>query len=122
MAKQRRRSAAEWGALVREWQRSGWSAAGFAAARGLCVRTLLWWRSRLKRRGRDRQVASAQRALQLVPVRVEGEPQDAPGATEPSVAWEVVAPTGHVLRVVEQGAAPVLREALVAVARVGRRR
>ena len=108
--------------MVREWQRSGRSAAAFAAARGLCVGTLMWWRSRLRKRGRARPATRTQRALQLVPVRIESDAQDEPGAAEPSVAWELAAPTGHVLRVVERGAAPVLREALVAIARDGRRR
>ena len=43
----RRRSAAEWRALVAEWRASGQSRGTFATVRGLSPRTLGWWAWRL---------------------------------------------------------------------------
>jgi len=46
----KRRSSREWAELVREWERSGTSAAAYAARRGLNPATLTWWRSELRKR------------------------------------------------------------------------
>lgn len=120
---QRRRSAEQWARLVQEWGRSGQTAARFAAARGLRWQTLVWWRWRLKQEaGPVKQAKKAAKtspltSVHLVPVQLEaarGDDQD--------LAWELVAPSGHVLRVYERGGVGVLREALALVAQSGGRR
>ncbi|MEB2314348.1 MAG: hypothetical protein OZ928_21100 [Polyangiaceae bacterium] len=119
--KQARRSAKEWARLIRAWERSGRTAAQFAEPRGLSPRTLVWWKWRL---AHDRTpVTAARTAVQLVPVRIEDEHGDGAGASaDPDLAWELAAPSGHVLRVYERGSVQVLREALAIVERCGRRR
>lgn len=49
-----RRSAAEWGEIVKEQRRSGVSVAKFATAHGLNRHTLQWWRSHLRGRAGGR--------------------------------------------------------------------
>jgi hypothetical protein len=49
-----RRSQREWQELVAAWQKSGESAEAFAAREGVQERTLVWWRSELRRRGAGR--------------------------------------------------------------------
>lgn len=122
----RRRSAREWGRLVREWKQSGETAAQFAWKRGLSERTLVWWQWRLKQpdrpasgRGRAPQRGGA---IQLVPVEIEASPEPEPRAAEGDLAWELVSPSGHVLRVYERGAVRALEQALAVVARGNRRR
>jgi hypothetical protein len=54
--------------------------------------------------------------VRLVPVEVEANDGDPVGQSGADVAWELLAPSGHVLRVYERGAMEVLREALTVVA------
>ena len=49
-----RRSQREWQEMMVAWQKSGESAELFAARHGVRERTLVWWRSELKRRGAGR--------------------------------------------------------------------
>jgi hypothetical protein len=44
-----KRSRAAWTKLVREWRESGLSGRAFAARRGVGVKSLFWWSSKLKR-------------------------------------------------------------------------
>lgn len=119
MSKARRRRAKDWARLVGEWERSGQAAGEFAAARGLRPRTLVWWRWRL-RRGRKASNAARPGSVQLVRVQVRDEGRAEATALGGDVAWELVAPTGHVLRVYGREA-ELLREALAALMGVGRR-
>src|SRR5512145_2326568 len=119
MAKAPRLSAKEWKGLVREWERSGLTASAFAAKRGVSRDSLVWWRWRL---GRDEKSKATQStAVQLVPVHFAPDPALVDGLSA-EVAWEIVAPSGHLLRVYERGAMPMLREAINVVARGGRKR
>jgi hypothetical protein len=47
---QRRRSAAEWAALIERWQLSGQDVTAFARRHRLSERSLVWWRWRLRSR------------------------------------------------------------------------
>lgn len=49
----------EWRALVQELEGSGASARDFAERRRLNVRTVVWWRSYFRRRGRESEKHSA---------------------------------------------------------------
>lgn len=51
MAEARRRSRSEWEVLCSRFTASGLSAPAFAARAGVNPRTLVWWRSRLRRDG-----------------------------------------------------------------------
>jgi transposase len=115
MAKAGRRSAKDWARLIREWKRSGQTAGQFASTYGLRPQTLMWWRWRLRGSVRKPTTAAAARSVQLVRVQVE-ESGGAPGAakTESDVAWELLAPSGHVLRVYGREA-QLLGEALAAI-------
>lgn len=95
------------------------TAAAFASKRGLRRDTLVWWRWHL-RRG-EKPKAAKPTAVQLVPVEIEADPAVV-DRSRAEVAWEIAAPSGHVLRVYERGATPMLREALNLVARGGRKR
>lgn len=46
--RQKRRSAAEWAEICREYRSSGQAAEEYARRRGLKASTLLWWTSRLR--------------------------------------------------------------------------
>ena len=83
----------------------------------------MWWRWRLKQEAGPAQkpkkapIAPPSASVRLVPVQLEtarGDGQE--------LAWELVAPSGHVLRVYERGGVGVLREALALVAQSGGRR
>ncbi|MBN2823338.1 MAG: hypothetical protein JXR33_09145 [Coriobacteriia bacterium] len=119
MSKARRRRAKDWARLVGEWERSGQAAGEFAAARGLRPRTLVWWRWRL-RRGRKASNAARRGSVQLVRVQVQDDRAAEASTGDGELAWEVVAPTGHVLRVYGREA-ELVREALAALMGVGRR-
>ena len=81
----RRRTAAEWGEIVREQRRSGRSVAAFAAARGLNRHTLQWWRSHLS----DRSLA---RGNKPAFIEIAASPPMATGAVE------AVLPGGVIVR------------------------
>jgi len=51
-------SAVEWGRRVASWRSSGASAAEFAAREGWNARTLTWWGTQLRRRGKETPPAS----------------------------------------------------------------
>jgi len=48
----------EWGRRVASWRSSGASAAEFAAREGWNARTLTWWGTQLRRRGKETPPAS----------------------------------------------------------------
>lgn len=120
MSKARRRSARDWARLVGEWRRSGQAAGEFAAARGLRARTLVWWRWRLRRCGRKASKRETPGSVQLVRVEVGDDRAAEASMADGNVAWELVGPSGHVLRVYGREA-ELLREALAALMGVGRR-
>lgn len=53
-----RANAAEWARRVASWRSSGASASEFAAREGWNARTLTWWGTQLRRRGRETPPAS----------------------------------------------------------------
>jgi len=89
-AKARRRSAAEWAALMEACTRSGLSRAAFAEREGIHPQTFTWWASRLsggaKRPapGPSRAPASAVVAAKFVPVRVRASVSAGPRVTKAS--------------------------------------
>ena len=118
MADGKRRSEREWSRLVRAWKRSGVGRAEFAATHGLSAPTLSWWRWRLARE-RVAKTSSGETSTPTVKlVRVEVQ-EPSVEHTAGAVAWELVAPSGHVLRVYADGAAEVLRVAIELVVRAG---
>jgi transposase-like protein len=50
----RQKTEARWRALVREQESSGRTVREFARSRGLSAASLYWWRSQLRRSGRER--------------------------------------------------------------------
>lgn len=114
------RTAKQWAELIRELERTGQEPAAFARARGIRPDTLKWWRWRL-RRG-TKTVASRPRASRVKLIAVEPLHEVAPRGRETATpVWELVAPTGHALRVYDRRGLGVLRAALSVVAG-GRRR
>jgi hypothetical protein len=88
--KQKRKSQRQWQELMVAWDKSGEAAEVFAARHGVRAKTLVWWRSELRRRGASRGAA-------LVPVKVVS-------AREPSSVVELV--LGSATLRFESGAAP----------------
>jgi hypothetical protein len=108
----------------RSWMRrtqapSGQAAAVFASRHGLRPKTLVWWRWRLRQAEGKVSSRAQRKSVQPVRVQVQDEASGRGSAREDDVAWELVAPTGHVLRVLGDGA-QLLRTALTAVTRGGR--
>lgn len=116
----RRRSAAEWGRLIREQEQSGQTATAFARARGIRPDTLKWWRWRLGQKPKAKRSARKAPSVKLISVQPIDDGRAAGGNT-PTPVWELVAPTGHELRVYDRAGLGVLRAALIAVTG-GRRR
>ena len=114
--------------MIREFEESGETAASFAGKRGIRKDTLLWWRWRLGRPG----PGAAKRALKATlsdrvrlvavdPVSDGSPVSDGAEASPEAPAWEILAPSGYVIRVYQRDGIEVLRAALVAMSR-GRRR
>ncbi len=102
-----RRSRAQWAELVKAWEKSGETAAAFAAALGLKPQTLSWWKWRLAARGRTeptRSVDAEPEEMRLVPVRLT----DMAASPDAKPAWEVLSARGDVLRVYAGGCSPEL--------------
>jgi len=124
----RRRSAHEWASLIREFEGSGETAASFAGKRGIRKDTLVWWRWRLGRQGQKaakRAVKATPPArVQLVavdPVSDGRRPYDNTESYPDTPAWEIVAPSGYIVRVYQRDSIDVLRVAVAAIARGQRR-
>ncbi len=71
-------SAGEWAGLVAAWEKSGRSAASFAAEQGVAESSLRWWKTELARRARKepaRRSPGPRRARSVALARVvrEGE-------------------------------------------------
>lgn len=116
----RRRTAAEWSRLLRELERSGQSPSVFARARGIRPGTLKWWRWRLNRETKGALARPREGRVQLI--AVHPAPDSAPpDRTTATPVWELLAPTGHELRVYDPRGLVVLKTALFAIAR-GRRK
>jgi hypothetical protein len=115
MSHGQRRSAAEWRQLLRELERSGETPVAFARARGIRPDTLKWWRWRLRRATKAASSRSRSNPVKLIAVRPAPDlaPRDRSAATP---VWELVAPSGHELRVYDPRGLTVLRAALVALA------
>lgn len=105
-----RRSAGEWTRLVRAWKRSGLTAARFAASQGVSAQSLTWWRWRLS--SAPAKTREPRPDVRLLPVEVV-DSDDGPRAREP--AWELVAASGHTLRVYEGTDAGGLRGVIEAL-------
>ena len=73
------RSETEWHELVRELESSGTRAEEFARRRGVNAKTLMWWRSRVRRQARETGPAAV-RLVELRPVAVSA-PTPSPGGT-----------------------------------------
>ena len=116
----KRRTAAQWAEVVKRWKDSGLSSKDFAKREGLNARTLVWWSSELRRRGKRKRPARPPRrrssaAFSEVRVVQRSTPQPAaPAAGAPASSIEVQSRSGRVVRAV--GA--VDREALATVLEV----
>jgi transposase len=119
MAASKRRSAKEWSGLIRDWKRSGKTAQEFARQHRLRPEALIWWNWQLKKRNLPATKAKGVRKRRHTPalVRVQVEEDSHPDGSA-GMAWELVFPTGHVLRVFERDA-EVLREVVGMVGREG---
>ena len=111
MADGPRRSARDWSLLVRAWKRSGVGRAEFAATHGVAPARLSWWRWRLERDRNATSERSDARASSVKLVRVEVQDENAEDVPA-RIAWELVAPSGHTLRVYAGGSAETLRAAI----------
>ena len=94
----------------------------FARARGIRPDTLNWWRWRLGRKtaGKGSQSKRSRAPVKLVAVQPAEDPK-ARDRDAPTPVWELIAPTGHELRVYDRRGLGVLKAALIAVTG-GRRR
>jgi transposase len=84
---------AEWEKRVQRWDKSGLSAAAFAADEGLAVKRLLWWRWKLRAAP---PVPAAAAPLSFLPVHVV---DSAAPPSARSAPIEIVLPNGRVVRV-----------------------
>jgi len=98
----RRRSAAEWQALIEEWKKSGKTREEFAGSKGLIVRTFVWWISELDRRARGARMENTP-AVPFLPVRVVTETSSelipVAAASAATASLELVLGSGRTLRV-----------------------
>lgn len=124
----RRRSARQWASVIREFEASGETAASFAGERGIRKDTLLWWRWRLGRQGHRQAKRAAKmtptarvKLVAVDPVHDRSQRSAGAGVCVDTPAWEVLAPSGYVVRVYERDSMDVLRVTLAAIARVRRR-
>ena len=107
-----RRSAQEWARLVAAWNKSGKSAADFAATRGIEPSRLTWWKWKLTSR-----TAAPSEELRLVAVEIASAATTPATATEiASPAWEITSAHGDVLRVY-RGIAPAELAAVLSALR-----
>ena len=99
----------EWAERVERWQRSGQSAAEFAAHERINAKRLVWWRWKL------RSAPPPAPELRFLPVRVVDSGAGPPGS---AVAIEVVLPNGRVVRV-PPGFEPAMLESVLSIASGG---
>jgi transposase-like protein len=111
-----RRSAWEWQRLIRELERSGETVASFAKARGIRPDTLKWWRWRLQSKAKAAPVRRRSAQVKLVAITPEYETASRERDVVATPVWELLAPTGHTLRVYDPRGLGVLKAALAAVA------
>lgn len=105
--RQQRRSASEWASIVAEWNASGQSAREFAASRGVKAATLSWWCIRLRSMPAS---SESPKPATFTEVRV--------ATRSPSEGRiELVARSGHVIRVQGSVDPVALRALLEAVER-----
>jgi len=114
MSQGQRRTAAEWQQVLRELERSGETAVAFARARGIRPDTLKWWRWRLRSKGK--RAASPGRSVKLIAVDPMPESARESADRGETPVWELVAPSGHELRVYDERGLSVLHAALMAIA------
>lgn len=100
----KRRTAAQWAEVVKRWKESELSSGAFAKREGLNARTLVWWSSELRRRGKGKQRTRRSRRSSpaFSDVRVVQQPtaQPAAAASEPVSSIEVQSRSGRVVRAV----------------------
>ncbi len=120
MQAKQRRSAAEWSELVTQWEASDVSTTAFAARHGVGASSLYWWRHKLAEiPSGAKQSASASSSVVL---KGTGQPVAfteirVAGRAEFVSPLEVVARSGHVIRVHGKVDASALRALLAAVER-----
>jgi hypothetical protein len=118
MGNRGRRAAKEWAKLVREWKRSGLSAAEFGAVHGVSGQALMWWRWRLRRDAKpakEPRRAPEVRAPRLMPVEVVDDDAAAgsPSAERSTQACcAIVIAEGCEVRVFEGASVETVRMAL----------
>jgi len=109
----RRRSAREWAQLIAAWEKSGRSAADFAAAQGVAPGRLAWWRWKL-----SSQSPTPTEDLRLVAVDIAATaPAPATTMDTTALAWELATASGEVLRVYRAIAPADLAAVLLAMRR-----
>lgn len=109
----RRRSAEEWTQIVAEFRASGLSPKDFAAARGVPLSRLRWWRWYLG--AAEHSPPPPTDELRLLPVVVEPLPPLPASPPLPAVAWEVCTARGDTLRVYRPTAPAEIQVALSAL-------
>jgi hypothetical protein len=111
-----RRSAEEWGKLVRAWERSGRSRAEFAGEHGVSAERLGWWRWRLARDA-EAQGAGQRGGAGVKLLRVDVVQPKAAGSSSTSAStgavWELHTQGGEVLRGFDEASLHVVVEALL---------
>lgn len=106
----RTRKRAEWRKKVAKWERSGLSAAAFGPTIGVKPNTLAWWRRKLLRENAAKLVSDEVTLVEVVSMAgASGPVSDVAGGS-----WELLGPSGHILRV-EGGLSAEFAELVVAV-------
>jgi transposase-like protein len=97
--------------LIRELQQSGQTPVAFARARGIRPDTLKWWQWRLARETKTPLARPRPSRVKLIAVQPAKE-TTADGRNTATPVWELVAPSGHELRVYDPHGLEVLKAAL----------
>jgi hypothetical protein len=121
MQSRRRRSASEWTTLVKQWRASGLTTKEFAARHDLSAASLYWWRQRLSALGSVGAAPDDQASTSLALKNSKGTVtfREVHVSSPPvvSAGIEVLARSGHVIRVHGSVDAVALRAVLAAVER-----
>ncbi len=111
----RRRTAAEWSALLARWHESGLELDDFARRHRVSARSLRWWRWRLE----SGQRSGREPPLGFVPVVASAAEVGLVEAAPTGLRWELATGAGE--RIAVTGPAALVIEALVAVVGHARR-
>ena len=110
----RRRTAAEWSALLARWHESGLELDDFARRHRVSARSLRWWRWRLE----SGQRSGREPSLGFVPMVAAAAEVGLVEAAPADLRWELAMGAGEQIAVT--GPAALVIEALVAVIRHAR--